>query len=123
MTDARVRLGRRGEELAANRLIDLGYAIVGRNYRCPHGELDLVARQGEVWVFVEVRTRRGDRFGTPEDSFTARKRAHLIAAAQHYLQAHDLAGVPWRIDAVAVELSTAGVLHRLDVIENAVSGL
>lgn len=122
MSLARVRLGQRGEQLAAERLAALGYDIVERNYRCPYGELDLVARQGETWVFVEVRTRRGARFGTPEESFTPRKRAHLIAAAQHYLQVHALEEEPWRIDAVAVALSADGRLQRLDVIENAVSG-
>ncbi len=122
MTRARIGLGRRGEALAAERLSALGYAIVQRNYRCPEGEIDLVTRCGETWVFVEVRTRRGRRFGTPEESITLRKRAHLIAAAQHYLQDHALEGVPWRIDAVAVELSPAGNLCRVDVIENAVTG-
>ena len=123
MSDVRVRLGRRGEALAAGKLEALGFTVVARNYRCLHGELDLIARQGETWVFVEVRTRRGDGFGSPEASITARKRAHLIAAAQHYLQAHDLADVPWRIDLVAVDLAPNGALRRLDVIENAVSGL
>ncbi len=123
MSDARVRLGRRGEALAAGKLESLGYTLVARNYRCPHGELDLVARHGETWVFVEVRTRRGDGFGSPEASITPRKQAHLIASAQHYLQAHNLADVPWRIDAVAVDLGPNGALRRLDVIENAVSGL
>ncbi len=122
MTDARVRLGRQGEDLAAARLTELGYTVVARNYRCPHGELDLVARHGEAWVFVEVKTRRGTRFGTPEDAITPRKQAHLIATAQHYLQAHALGDVPWRIDAVAVALAPGGVLERIDVIENAVSG-
>ncbi|MCC7360394.1 MAG: YraN family protein [Anaerolineales bacterium] len=122
MSDARVRLGRRGEDLAARRLVELGYTVVGRNYRCPHGELDLIARHGDVLVFVEVRTRRSARFGTPEESITPRKQAHLIAAAQHYLQAHALADVPWRIDAVAITVAPGGRVTRLGVIENAVSG-
>lgn len=117
-----MRLGRRGEDLAAARLTELGYTLVGRNYRCAHGELDLIARLGDVWVFVEVRTRRGSRFGTPEESITPRKQAHLIAAAQHYLQAHALAEVPWRIDAVAIAVGPGGQVDRIDVIENAVSG-
>jgi putative endonuclease len=122
MSSARQGLGRRGEQLAAERLTALGYTLVERNFRCAAGEIDLVARHGESWVFVEVRTRRGDRFGTPEESITRRKRGHLIASAQHYLQAHALEGVAWRIDAVAVGLSTAGELLRVDVIENAVTG-
>ncbi len=122
MSSPRQSLGRRGEQLAADRLAALGYQIVERNFRCPAGEIDLVARDQDTWVFVEVKTRRGARFGTPEDAITARKRAHLIASAQHYLQARDLRDVPWRIDAVAVGLSTAGELLRVDVIENAVTG-
>ncbi len=122
MSSPRQGLGRRGEQLAADRLAALGYEIVERNFRCPAGEIDLVARWQDTWVFVEVKTRRGTRFGTPEESITPRKRAHLIASAQHYLQARDLQDVPWRIDAVAVGLSTAGELLRVDVIENAVTG-
>jgi putative endonuclease len=122
MTSARQGLGRLGERLAADRLVALGYEIVERNFRCPAGEIDLVTRRSDTWVFVEVRTRRGTRFGTPEESFTPRKRAHMVASAQHYLQAHNLEDVPWRIDAVAVGLSTIGELLRVDVIENAVTG-
>ena len=122
MTQTRRRLGQRGEQMAAERLAGLGYEIVERNYRCPAGEIDLVARQGGRWVFVEVRTRRGGRFGTPVESVTARKRAHMIASAQHYLQAHNALEADWRIDLAAIVLTPAGRVERLDVIENAVTG-
>lgn len=122
MTTARLNLGRRGEALAAEALAARGYTLVERNYRCSAGELDLVARQGAAWVFVEVRTRRGRGFGTPEESITPRKRRHLIAAAQAYLNEHALGEVPWRIDFVAVEFSTGGELLRVEIIENAVTG-
>ena len=122
MTSPRQGLGRRGESLAAEKLTALGCTIVVRNYRCAAGEIDLIARQGEMWVFVEVRTRRGGKFGTPEESITPRKRQHLIAAAQNYLQDNQLADVAWRIDFVAVELSPRGELLRVDVIENAIHG-
>jgi putative endonuclease len=122
MTRARVGLGRRGEGLAADRLTALRYDIVARNYRCASGEIDLIARRGAQWVFVEVRTRRGTRFGPPEASLTPRKRRHLIAAAQSYLQEHSVADADWRIDLVAIQLSPQGELLRLDVIENAVQG-
>jgi putative endonuclease len=111
-----------GEALAAEKLAGLGYVVVARNYRCAAGELDLVARLAATWVFVEVRTRRSRALGTPEESLTPRKRRHLIAAAQTYLQAHGLVDVPWRIDLVAVELSPRGDLLRVDVVENAVTG-
>jgi putative endonuclease len=122
MSRAKITLGQRGEELAGEKLAALGYALVARNYRCAHGEIDLIAQQGETWVFVEVRTRRGQQFGSPEESITARKQAHLIAAAQHYLQEHHLPDENWRIDVVAVELTSTGRLLRVDVLENAVTG-
>jgi putative endonuclease len=123
VTQQRRRLGQRGEQLAADRLAGLGYEIVERNYRCPAGEIDLVTRREGRWVFVEVRTRRSTRFGSPEESVTRRKRAHLIASAEHYLQAHGALEADWRIDAVAIVVAPAGRVERIDVIENAVSGL
>ena len=122
MTKARVNLGRLGENLAAEKLQASGYTIVARNYRCEAGEIDLIAQQQGDWVFVEVRTRRGATFGTPEESLTPRKRQHLLAAAQNYLQVNQLVEVPWRIDFVAVELSPRGELLRVEIIENAVHG-
>jgi putative endonuclease len=122
MKGARKQLGDAGEEIAARELMRRGYAVCERNWRCPEGELDIIAEQGEWLVFVEVRTRRGDRFGTPEESITPAKRAHLIAAAQAYLQAQSLQDRDWRIDVVAVEMSDRGQLQRVDVIENAIEG-
>ncbi len=122
MARTRLDLGRRGERLAEQKLQTCGYEIVARNYRCAGGEVDLVARQAGVLVFVEVRTRRGTAYGTPEESITPRKRQHLITAAQRYLQEHQLADVAWRLDVVAVALSTGGTLERVDIIENAIQG-
>jgi putative endonuclease len=122
MNRARIGLGKRGEALAAEKLTALGYELVAHNYRCPAGEIDLVARHGPAWVFVEVRTRRGVAFGSPEESLTPRKRRHLLSAAQTYLQEHALEDVDWRIDLVAIQLSPRGQLLRLEVIENVVTG-
>ena len=121
MKGARRGLGNAGEEIAARELTRRGYAIRERNWRCLEGELDLVAEHGQTLVFVEVRTRRGDSFGTPEESITPAKRAHLIASALAYLQAHSL-DCDWRIDLVAIEMSSRGELLRVDVIENAIEG-
>ena len=122
MKGARKQLGDVGEEIAARELVRRGYTVRERNWRCPEGELDIIAEQGESLVFVEVRARRGDRFGTPEESITPAKRAHLIAAAQAYLQAQSLQDRDWRIDVVAVAMSDRGQLQRVDVIENAIEG-
>ncbi len=122
MTRARADVGRAGERLAAEALAERGFAIVARNYRCAEGEIDIVARRGTVWHFVEVRTRRGESFGTPEESITGRKRRHLVAAAQRYLLDHALGEVDWCVDLVAIRLGAGGHLLRLNLIENAVQG-
>ena len=119
--DDRRGLGRHGEDLAARHLAAQGYEILERNWRCPAGELDLVARDGDCLAFVEVRTRRGPEMGSPEESVTLAKQARLVILAETYLQAHDWPG-PWRIDVVAVEMDARGRLQRLDHYENAVTG-
>ena len=121
MTQARRKTGQRGENLAADWLSALGYEIRARNYRCQSGEIDLVTRYQGSWVFVEVRTRRGGAFGTPEESITARKQRHLIASAQTYLSEQNDLDSDWRIDAVAVVLAADGQVQRVDVVENAVT--
>ena len=120
MADSRHRIGRRGEDYAAGRLAALGYTILARNWRCRAGELDLVAEKDGALVFVEVRTRRGDRLGTPEESITPAKRAKLIAAAQTYLAEHNQTDRDWRIDVVAIEIGSRGEVKRCTLIENAI---
>jgi putative endonuclease len=119
-TDRRRRLGRAGESLAARELERRGYRLLTRNWRCPAGEIDLIAEQGDTLVFVEVRTRRGDERGTPQESITPAKQAKLIEVALTYLQQQAAEDRDWRIDVVAVELSPRGELRRIDVIENAI---
>jgi len=119
---SRQRLGALGERLARRHLEEKGYCILDANFRSPYGEVDMVARHGEHLVFVEVRTRRGRGFGTPEESLTPAKGERLVATAQSYLEAHPQPSGLWRIDVVAVELSPQGKLLRIEVIENAVWG-
>ena len=123
MTSARQGLGRLGEALVAERLLADGYEIAARNWRCAYGELDIIARRDGTWVFVEVRTRRGRAFGTPEESLTSAKRHHLAAAAQQFLAENDALDAIWRVDFAAVELSPSGTLLRIDMIEHAVTGV
>ncbi len=108
MPSAGSKLGAQGERIAAARLEAQGWTIEARNYRTRFGEIDLVARDGEETVFVEVRTRRGEEYGTPEESLTRRKRARLTLAAQEYLQERGAADRPWRIDFAAVALQAEG---------------
>ena len=119
--DGRKQLGAWGESVAAHHLEAKGYQVVARNWRCRHGEIDLVARTGSEWVFVEVKTRRGREMGSPEEALTPYKSKKLMQLAQIYLAEHDL-DVDWRIDLVAVELDHSGKLLRCEQIENAVLG-
>ncbi len=104
MTTHRIRLGKWGEGVASRFLQEKGYVLLATNYRCRWGEVDIVAQEGEELVFVEVRTRRGVEFGTPEESVTAAKARKLIATAQEFLQEHDQVNAGWRIDLIAIRL-------------------
>ncbi len=119
MSRTRQDLGRRGEALARARLDSLGYSIIDSNFRTRAGEIDLVAERGGAIVFVEVRSRSGPSMGLPEESITARKRDHLIAAAQQYLQEHGAQDRQWRIDLAAVEFHR-GRPPSVRIIENAI---
>lgn len=105
---SRGQTGRRGENIAASWLISHGYRVVERNWRRPCGELDLIAeRDGEV-VAVEVKTRRGDAMGAPEEAITLAKRRKLIATLQTYLMERGAEQAAYRIDVIAVRLDRAG---------------
>jgi len=101
-------------------LEEWGYVVRERNWRCAAGEIDIVAEEGSCLVFVEVRTRRGREYGTPEESVTPAKQAKLVELAQTYLQEHRWDG-DWRIDVVAVEMTSRGTLLRVELIKNAVT--
>ena len=120
MTTRRKKLGAHGEALAAAHLTQAGYEIVAKNWRCSVGELDLVVQLGELLVFVEVRTRRGNRLGSPEESVTPAKQAKLIELAHTYLAEYSNSDIPWRIDVIAIVLNTQYDLVRLDHIPYAV---
>jgi putative endonuclease len=114
-------LGNFGEAAAAAYLTRQGYHLLARQWRTSIGEIDLVARLGTQLVFVEVRTRRGAAYGSPEESITASKQARLMRLAYAYLEHHSLdETTPWRIDVIAVEVDAAGRVRRLNHISNAV---
>jgi putative endonuclease len=119
MARNRQALGRRGEDYAAHYLTAHGSHVLARNWRCAVGEIDLITEKDATLIFVEVRTRHGDRWGTPEESITPAKRAKLIAAAQTYLDEHDQTDRDWRIDVVAIEVGSRGEVQRCTVTENA----
>jgi putative endonuclease len=114
-TDTRQALGRDGEDLACDELRRLGYAILARRYRTRVGELDIVARDGETLVFVEVKARRSDEFGTPGEAVTWRKRRKLQAMATDFLSRGRLFAVPCRFDVVAITIGEPGERPRIEV--------
>lgn len=99
---AKDRLGRRGEATAAQYLERAGLRIVDRNWRCPAGEIDLVAVDGSTLVIVEVKTRSTDDFGQPLESITASKLERLYVLASLWARAHNLRFSGLRVDAVGV---------------------
>ncbi len=109
---AQQRVGRWGEQAAAEYLQGCGYQILARNFRTAHGEIDIIARQENVLVFVEVKARSSNRYGYPELSVTPRKRMHLLSAAEKYILEHPEFST-WRVDVIAVEGETgeAKVTH------------
>ena len=122
-TRARKNLGDSGERIAAMFLEQRGYTIIARNWRSPTrvGEMDLIAEDAHGLAFVEVRARRGDARGSPEESLTPRKRARLLTVAQEFLALHtEHAERAWRIDLVAIELDRAGRIARMQVIQGVV---
>jgi putative endonuclease len=126
---ARQKLGQQGERLALSHLTAKGYNVIRTNWHCKFGELDLVAWHDNCLVFIEVRTRRGNANGSPEESVDARKQARLQLLVSAFLQAESLTlGLDpdnppaCRIDVVAIEYYSTGQLARLEIIPNAVEG-
>jgi putative endonuclease len=114
-------LGAAGEQFARRHLEQRGYRFVAANWRRPYGELDLIMRDGNVLVFVEVKTRRGERLVTAEESLTAAQARRLLHGAQSFLAERvDLASLFWRIDLVAITLAPTGAVSRLTHIVDAV---
>ncbi len=102
--EARKAQGDAAEERACRHLERSGLTIVERNFRTRGGEIDIIARKGEVLVFVEVRSREVPDFGTPEESVTPAKRRRIVAAARHYLS--KVPSSSWRearFDVIAIE--------------------
>jgi putative endonuclease len=101
--------GQVGERVAAAHLERTGHRIVERNYRCTYGEIDLVAEEGSEIAFVEVRTRTGSAFGSPEESITWPKRQRMTRCALAYLAERQIKLRSWRIDVISVELDRGRV--------------
>jgi len=113
--------GALGEKIALDFLIKRNFTILEHNFRCREGEIDIIARQGDCLVFVEVRTKTSTNLGTPEESITPAKAQRLVALAQTFLQSHENLPTQWRIDVIAIDMDRQGKPSRVELVENAIS--
>jgi putative endonuclease len=102
MANTNQRVGKFGEGLAAEHLVDSGMRLVERNWRCPLGEIDIIARDGETIVFCEVKTRRGARYGTPAAAVGRVKQHRLRRLAAEWLRTTGIHAPHVRFDVVSV---------------------
>ena len=121
MTERR-RLGAFGERVAKAHLEAKGYRILETNFRVREGEVDIVAQQGDVVVFVEVKTRRGEAMGSAVEAIGRRKAQRLLQVAEAFDQQHPELPPDRRIDLIAIDLDAAGRVVSLQHIESAVEG-
>ena len=117
MTRERLEIGEFGEELAFRKIRSLGYRSIVRNYRCPLGEIDLIARDGGTLAFIEIKTRKGRTVGYAKEAVNAKKRRQLSKVALAYMKANNCCGIKARFDVVAVCLGSGE--PEIEVIKNA----
>ncbi|MDA3903996.1 MAG: YraN family protein [Desulfuromusa sp.] len=102
MSEARLALGAWGEDQAVVYLRKQGMKILERNFRTPVGEIDIIAKNKSCLAFIEVKTRRGTTFGTPQEAVGQRKQRQIIRTAQWYLQNNNVGKLQPRFDVVAI---------------------
>ena len=100
-----ISVGKIGEDLASKYLRTHGYQIIARNFKARYGEIDIVAIDHKVVVFVEVKTRIDESFGTPEEAVTPRKLREVIQTAEYFMVAHPELPSAMRIDVIGIRLS------------------
>ena len=117
MTKERLELGKFGEELALRKIKRLGYKKIVRNFRCPLGEVDIIARDGDTLVFMEIKTRKGRSIGYAKEAVNARKKRQISKVALAYMKSIDCSDLRARFDVVAISLGRGK--PEIEVIKNA----
>ena len=117
MTEERLRLGKAGEKLALKRLKKLGYKCIEKNYTCALGEIDLIARDGDYLVFIEIKTRKGHSIGYAKEAVDQRKIRQISKTALAYLKENECCDAKSRFDVVAITLNRG--VEEIEVITNA----
>lgn len=116
-------IGKAGEKAAVKFLRKIGYRIIDTNFRTVFGELDIIARHGDIMVFAEVKTRTTDSLGPPYLAVTKLKQRHIIKNALFYLKVRRMLDMPWRIDVVSVKLNRNLKVENIELIESAVENM
>jgi putative endonuclease len=117
LTRERIELGKLGEELAYKKIKKLGYRKIIRNFRCPLGEVDIIAKDGDTLVFLEIKTRKKGSLAYAKEAVDERKKRQLSKVALSYLKSNDLDNVKARFDVVAICLE--GDEPEIELIKNA----
>lgn len=111
--------GKIGEDMAEKFLRRQGYRILSRNWRCALGEIDIVAREKEFTVFVEIKARRSDNFGPGYASVNSAKQVKLIKLAHVYLKRYGLTDKPCRIDIISIDMAQDDSVLNIELIKDA----
>ena len=109
-------LGKWGEDIAAEFVEKNGYEILERDWKSGHHDLDIIARDGDTLVIIEVKTRRSRLFGDPEEAINYKKRLSLLSAINHYLRSHRI-NVPVRFDIISI-VGMIGSTPEIDHIKD-----
>jgi len=117
LTKERLDLGRLGERLALQKIKRLGYKCIEKNYRCSLGEIDLIAKDGDCLVFIEIKTRKGRSIGYAKEAVTQRKIRQISKVALAYMKSNNCCDTKSRFDVIAV--SIMGDREEMEVITDA----
>jgi putative endonuclease len=111
-------LGSTGEQTAEKYLIKHGYKILERNFRLANGEIDIIATDGSVLVFIEVKARKSTQYGTPLEAITSWKLKFIARTAEYYKVTHKNLPDEMRIDAVSIVFGTDGSVKEIELVKN-----
>lgn len=117
MTRERLDLGNLGERMALKKIKDLGYKCIEKNYRCSLGEIDLIAKDRDCLVFIEIKTRKGRSIGYAKEAVTPKKIRQISKVALAYMKANDCCDTKARFDVVAVNIK--GGREEIEVVKDA----
>jgi len=112
-------IGRKAEDIATEYLFENKIRVVDRNYRTRFGEIDIIAKHGKEYIFVEVKAKSTSRFGKPYEMITGRKKKKLIRTAKRYLTENgfNIEEVDWRIDVISIDYETG----KIEWLKNAIT--